>query len=66
MKNPQTTIALPFLSHNSSTIGGVPSFCFVCYDLPTNNLTNELTNNCTNWIWTSKKIGLKWYQRGGK
>ena len=36
-----------------------PSFCFVWYDLPTNNLTNDPTNNGTNWIWTSKKIGLK-------
>ena len=35
-----------------------PSFCFVWYDLPTNNLTNDPTNNRTNWIWTSKKIGL--------
>ena len=25
------------------------------YSLP----TNDLTNNRTNWIWTSKKIGLK-------
>ena len=37
---------------------GKPSFCFVWYDLPTNSLTNDLTNNRTNWIWTSKKIGL--------
>ena len=35
-----------------------PSLCFVRYDLPTNSLTNDPTNNCTNWIWMSKKIGL--------
>jgi hypothetical protein len=34
------------------------SFCFVRYDLPTNSLTNDSTNNRTNWICTSKKIGL--------
>ena len=28
IKNPQTTIALPFLTHNISAIGGVPSESF--------------------------------------
>jgi hypothetical protein len=37
----------------------LPSFCFVMYDLPTNSPTSDPTNNRTNWIWMSKKIGLK-------
>jgi hypothetical protein len=36
-----------------------PSFCFVWYDLPTNSPTSDPTNNRTNWIWMSKKMGLK-------
>ena len=35
-----------------------PSFCLVWYDLPTNSLTNEPTNNPTNWIWMSKNLVL--------
>ena len=25
-------------------------------DLPTNSPTNDSNNNCTNWIWMSKKV----------
>ena len=41
-----------------------PSFCFVWYDLPTNSPTSDPTNNRTNWIWMSKKMGLK-FNTGG-
>ena len=35
------------------------SFFILCYDLPTNSLTNYPTNNRISWIWMRRKIGLR-------
>ena len=37
----------------------LPSFFIVWYDLPPDSLTNYPTNNCINWIWMRKNIGLE-------
>ena len=61
IKNPQTTIALPFLTHNISAIGGVQHYCTVYLFTKKSYFQPLAISNfkCSNKKKTTKILGLK-------